>query len=399
MAQASIAAAAGQPARGWARVSPWVLDVALVLVLTAALLASRWPDRGSLLPWQGPNWATVIRLLPITLPLAGRRRWPLACYGLQLVGVVLGPHVLRSPVALLALVIGGYYAARVPGRRAGVLVAVGAVGAAVAMRIAGNPGTQVLVAVAVWLLGSAVRSLWLRARTAEQYASAMQREQETARALAVETERARIARELHDVLGHNVSVMMIQAGAARQVVNDSPQATQALLSVEAAGRQAIRELRHLLNLLGTTTDTDAADAHGEDLAPQPALGHLDALVARMVTAGQPVELTVRGAAQPIEPGVELAAYRVIQEGLTNALKYATGARTEVHVEYQLDALSVVVLDHGHQADGDIRDGSGRGLLGLRERVALYHGQFQAGRCPDGGYQVRARFPLDPREPQ
>jgi len=365
-----------------AHVSTRLVDAAMVVAFTLAAVAAGWPQHS------GHGLATVPL---VALPLAGRHRWPLTCFALLLLGVGLtGPLSAAPAVLMLALGIGGYSAVGVTGRWPRIMAGAGTVSVLLLMHFSRTSGSSAVLPVAAWLLALAVRLLWLRAQTAEQHAEALRREHRAQQALAVETERARIARELHDVLGHNVSVMMIQAGAARHAVQGQPEVSQALLEVEAAGRQAMSELRHLLRLLGP----DGSDSERDGLSPQPGLEHLDPLVDRICAAGLPVNLTVLGRVRSLEPGLDLAAYRVVQEGLTNALKYAGGAPTEVAVAYEPTGLSVTVRDRGGSGGHEARDGSGRGLLGLRERVALYHGQFQAGRLDDGGYQIHAYFPAE-----
>src|SRR6266536_130126 len=218
---------------------------------------------------------------------------------------------------------------------------------------------------------------------------------EAAVATAVDAERDRIARELHDIVSHNVSLMIIQAGAARGVVSGAPQdATDALLAVESSGREAMTELRTLLGLL-------TAGGYGEDdLLPQPGMSRLEELVNRVAFAGLPVELTIEGQPRPLPPGLDLTAYRVIQEALTNALKHAPGAHAEVNVRYTDRYLRLEVLNTGPSvltghtpAPSPAERSDGRGLLGLRERVAVFGGHLDARRRLGGGFRVRARIPL------
>jgi len=181
--------------------------------------------------------------------------------------------------------------------------------------------------------------------------------------------------------------MVVQAGAARTLVGrDSERAATALLAGEASGRQALGELRHLLGLL---TDADAEPT----LAPQPGLDQLGPLIERVNQSGLSVDLGIDGMRRPLSPGLDLTAYRIVQEALTNALKYARGARTQVHVDFGEKELRVDVVDGGGTSlDG--ASGAGRGLLGMRERVAIYDGELEAGPRPEGGFAVRARLPLD-----
>lgn len=224
----------------------------------------------------------------------------------------------------------------------------------------------------------------------------LERERETAARVAVGEERARIARELHDIVSHNVSVMIVQAGAAREVLATLPdEAGAALAAVERAGRDTMTELRHLLGLLAP-----AADGQDPSLAPQPTLARLSPLMDRIAFAGLPVEVRVSGEPRPLPAGVDVTAYRIVQEALTNGLKHGAGGKAEVTIRYAEHALRVEVLTSGPSVlTGDppppvTGDGAGRGLAGLRERVAVYGGDLDARRRLGGGYRVRARLPLD-----
>ncbi|MEC4572980.1 sensor histidine kinase [Streptomyces virginiae] len=243
----------------------------------------------------------------------------------------------------------------------------------------------------------------------------MERERESAARSAVDAERARIAAELHDIVSHNVSLMVVQAGAAREVLATMPEeAATAMGAVEQAGRHTMTELRHLLGLLAPAQDGadapyEAQVAEATRLSPQPSLTRLSALVDRFAFAGLPVEVRMSGDPRPLPAGIDVTAYRIIQEALTNALKHGEGGRTQVTVRYAEHALRVEVLSGGSSvlaggaagprpdAAGRIRpkaEGTGRGLIGLRERVAVYGGDLDARRRLGGGYRVRARLPLD-----
>ena len=212
---------------------------------------------------------------------------------------------------------------------------------------------------------------------------------------AVEEERARIAAELHDVVTHNVSVMVVQAGAGRRVLDSSPgDAREAMLAIEASGRTAMTELRHLLGLLAPSgaPELDAPEDQGP-LRPQPGLEEVPALVGRVRSAGLPVELCVTGTERGLPQGPDLAAYRVVQEALTNVIKHADGARTKVRIEYGARDLIIDVANvAGESAHSAGR--SGRGLIGLRERIAIYGGSLEIGPRPGGGWRVRATIPLE-----
>ena len=205
---------------------------------------------------------------------------------------------------------------------------------------------------------------------------------------AAENESARIARELHDVISHSVSVMVVQAGAAEQVFDTDPaEARNSLRSIQESGRQARHELRRLLGLM-------RADGEGPTLAPQPGLGELGALAQQLRQSGLEVELHVSAGQRMLSPGLDLAAYRIVQEGLTNALTHGGPGRAEVFVRRDRDALEVEVLSEG---GASAPNGGGFGLIGMRERVALYGGQLEHGRLGGGGYRLWARLPLSAGE--
>ena len=244
-------------------------------------------------------------------------------------------------------------------------------------------------------LGTALaRERRLHRRTLDGQGWLLERERESAARTAVDAERTRIAQELHDIVSHNVSLMVVQAGAAREVLPTMPEeAAAALLAVEGAGRDAMTELRHLLGLLAPAQDGEDADGE-RDLSPQPGLGRLSPLIDRIAFAGLPVEVRISGEPRPLPAGIDLTAYRIVQEALTNAIKHGDGGQAEVTVRYADHVLRVEVLSSGSGATRPQGDGAGRGLLGLRERVAVYGGDLDARRRLGGGYRVRARIPLD-----
>ena len=210
-------------------------------------------------------------------------------------------------------------------------------------------------------------------------------ERDTKAAAAVAEERARIARELHDVVSHAISVVVLQARGGRKLLDDEPAAAREAFDViERVSEQALTEMRRLLGLL----------RQGDDelvLAPQPSLARIGELVDGLEASGLPVQVTVEGEPAPLPPGVDVSAYRIVQEALTNALKHAGPARAHVVLRYGPDDLELEILDDGTAA-GHGR-GSGHGLVGIRERVAVIGGELDSGRRPEGGYAVRARLPL------
>ena len=190
------------------------------------------------------------------------------------------------------------------------------------------------------------------------------------------------------MVAHSVSVMVVQAGAARRMLSRHPErVNDALQSVEGSGREALTELRRLLGVL-TSEGGDVT------LAPQPGLVQLDALIERIASAGLSVDIRVEGAARPLPPGLDLTAYRILQEALTNVLKHTRGARAQVVLRFDDRELGLEVVDQGGQESNGTM-GAGRGLLGMKERVAVYGGDLEAARQPEGGFAVRARLPLEP----
>jgi signal transduction histidine kinase len=244
-------------------------------------------------------------------------------------------------------------------------------------------------ALVAWVLGDSMRYRRGYYAALEERAARLEREAEAQAQIATAAERARIARELHDVIAHHVSVMVVQADGAGYALETSPErARQALAAISATGRQALTEMRRLLGLL-RSGDTQV------QLAPQPGLGQLRELVAQARAAGMSVSLTQEGAPRPLPEGAELAAYRVVQESLTNTRKHAgPAAAAAVTLRYAEVGLVVQVSDDGRGA-GAAADGTGHGLAGMRERVEMYGGTMTAGPLPRGGYQVTARIPAAP----
>jgi signal transduction histidine kinase len=257
-----------------------------------------------------------------------------------------------------------------------------------------------LVIAIVWLLGT-----WSRERReylgiVEQRAQLAEREREAQAERAVADERARIAREMHDVVAHHVSVIVIQAGAAlRSIAGRPDQARDALVAIDENGRRALADMRRMVGVLGRGESGSPSEDRADALAPMPGMDRLGELIEQVRAAGMPVELSVAGDPRPLDPGVELAAYRIIQEALTNSLKHARGGCTRVNLRYEPAALEVAVQDDGGRSDDDGDDeprvptGPGHGLIGMRERVALFGGSLEAGDTGKG-FRVAAILPLD-----
>ncbi|MFG1658411.1 sensor histidine kinase [Micromonospora chersina] len=348
-------------------------------------------------------WA--IAMLLIAAPLAVRRRYPLAA-----LWIVMGTAAVVATVtddratlrfSFYACVIAAYSAAvyspyRLPALASQSVAALlyNQLQSSSTLPTVSADAVPFLVLIPIAIATDGLRRWRRRAEEERARTAALRRERQEALRRAAEQERARIARELHDVVTHNVSMMVIQAGAARRVMAaDQAQAREALLAVEAGGRAAMSELRHVMGLL--TMNADGADLAGSaDLAPQPGLDQLDALVAGVRAGGVPVELRVTGQPRPVPDGVQLAVYRVVQEALTNAVKYAAGASATVVVDHRADHLHVEVLNTSGEPLEPAATGSGRGLVGLRERLAVYGGTLLAGPRPTGGYRVHAEIPLE-----
>jgi signal transduction histidine kinase len=237
----------------------------------------------------------------------------------------------------------------------------------------------------VWLAGFALGSKLAQVARAEERSAQLEREREENARKAVAEERARIARELHDVVGHSVSVMTVQASAVRRLLTpDQEKEREALLIVEQTGREALAEMRRLVGVLRNPEEAPA-------LAPQPSLSHVAKLVDQAREAGLPVELTVEGEPVPLPASIDLTAYRLVQEGLTNALKHAQAKHAEVRVRYADGHVEVEVSDDGRGAGSE--PGGGHGLVGMRERVSVYGGELETGPRPEGGYRLHARLPV------
>jgi signal transduction histidine kinase len=231
-----------------------------------------------------------------------------------------------------------------------------------------------------WLVGALVRSRRL-------YVQAQTRERDERALTAIAEERNRIARELHDVIGHSVSVMTVQASAVRRLMRvDQAKERAALETVEATGREALAEMRRMVGVLRSASGAP-------DLTPPPTLEQLDRLVENFRTAGLPVDVETSGEPVPLPPGLDLTAYRLVQEGLTNTLKHAQATRAVVRVRYRPDVLVLSVCDDGRGPDDSAPPGNG--LMGMRERVAVFGGRLTTGTAPGGGYELCAELPLEP----
>jgi signal transduction histidine kinase len=335
--------------------------------------------------------------LLVALPLVVRRRFPLAAFWVVLLSALALKRDDTSMAMFAACALAAYTAAAHSPYRGLALTSLFG-GAVVLDDVYQGSITDMskstvafMVVFPVVAAGYMARGLRESIAASQERERALEREKQLATRRAVEEERARIARELHDVITHNVSVMLVQAGAARKVLRRAPDdATSALLSVESAGRAAMAELRQAMGLL-------APDGEAQ-LAPQPGLGELERLVALMRETGMRVSVSTTGEPRDLSPGKDLAAYRVVQESLTNAAKHAAGSITRVRLDYGPHDLAVEVANNAGQATPAAAEGNGRGLIGLRERLAACGGEILTGPRLDGGFRVRARIALRDSQP-
>jgi signal transduction histidine kinase len=344
-----------------------------------------------------PEWFASPAIALLVLPLLGRRRYPFAApVAVWLLAAALSFVDGRLVVFTTAAVAAGMAASFLLGNirdaaqaRIGLIVVLAGAATVVYNDPHHSPGefvfTPTLFAIG-WLAGYALRERATQAEAAEQRALQAEREREAAARLAVAEERARIARELHDIVAHAVSVMVLQIGAVRHRLPDSEaEDKEALQGVERTGREALAEMRRLLGALH--------DGSGDvELAPQPGLDSLHTLAEQVSRAGLPVELHVEGEAFAVPRAIDLSAYRIVQEGLTNSLKHARASRADVTVGYDDGAVRIEVRDDGVGTTST--DGLGHGLVGVRERVKIYGGEMSSGPAPGGGFVLTARLPID-----
>ncbi len=367
-----------------------VLDVVIVGFMIAAELEVKFTHPGVSESFYGlaPIW---------TLPMLLRRRFPLyapatSFIGLAAAAMINGADLMQLTVPFFAALIATAIIGSVPDTRhavAGAAIAAGVLALVVYKDPTGGPGDLLWIALFFGSAWSAGRALATRTRQASELRGRVELAELRARE-AVNEERQRISRELHDVIAHTVSVMVVQTGAVRRLLLPEQQRERdALVGVEETGREALTEMRRLLGILREPEEAGA-------LSPQPSLQRVDALVEQVREAGLPVQLKIEGHAEPLPPGVDLCAFRIVQEALTNTLKHAGPAHAEVLVRYAGANVELEVLDDGRGANG--ASSGGHGLLGMKERALLCGGTFETGAAPGGGFAVRARLPIHGETP-
>jgi signal transduction histidine kinase len=383
-----------------------LIDIAIAGALTALVQFQIWVGPISQIgngPVSGPKPLLALVGLAATAPIAIRRRWPLLAVTIIMGDFAIHPFVATKDFGypnlnlfevFLAFLLSVYStAANTNGRRtwigAGIIIGAQLVGSLSAVALGNSTpqtGSYFFYTIA-WILGKTIQHRNELSRRLADRAETLEQTRDAEVDKAVSHERSRMARELHDVVSHSVSLMTLQAGAARQALDVHPQrARQQLLGIESTGREAMVEMRRLLGLLREAPDEPA-------LEPQPSLRHIDLLVERMKEAGLPVQLSADDIPSSMPRGVDLTAYRIVQEGLTNALKHSNPTCVQVNIRVLESAVEIEVEDDG--IPGSVSAGShGHGLIGMQERVAIYGGQLDAGPALGRGFRLKARIPFE-----
>ncbi|GAB2816781.1 sensor histidine kinase [Actinoallomurus bryophytorum] len=386
--------------RAWLGAHPLVADALTSAVLTlACLLVAAFQDSYGL-PGKQPDLVSGLIVGVVVMSLTLRRRMPVAVLAFVLVGCLtltaLGYVPMLGPAAAYLIAI--YSVASHRGLATSLPVgAFGLMLFIVSMALDGywfwQAVSNSVLLIGVWWIGRSLRLRRAYLDELEARARRLERAREADSRAARAEERSRIARELHDVVAHHVSVMTVQAGAARRILHRDPEAVQdALSTIEQMGRTALGEMRRLVGVLRT----EAEPARSE-LSPQPGVHDVNGLVDQLRETGLQVQLWIEGESRALSPGVDLAAFRLVQEALTNTLKHAgPQARAWVRIQYADRQLEIEVEDDGRGLVAGLGrpGGNGHGLVGMRERVALYGGDLRIGPRSGGGFEVRARFPLE-----
>jgi signal transduction histidine kinase len=367
---------------------PFASDALLAFALAVLVLSEVFTSAGYL---TGSKWIYVPVAASMTVPLAWRRRTPLVVVVLVLgafavQSIILDPTPTPDVELIPALI--AVYSVAVHGERwvpfagGGLSVVAGLIWLGVDDFL-----LPIVMFGGAWFAGRLVQKRQIYAHAFAERASVLERERDANSRVAAAEERVRIAREMHDAVGHSVSVMVVQAGAERLALGEErPTTRDALLAIERTGREALAEMSRLLGIL-------RKEGEGLSLAPRPSLAQVEALVQTVRDTGVPVELHVEGEERSLPPGVDVSAYRIVQEALTNVVKHAGPARASVVVRYGRRNVEVEVTDDGSRSANGVS--TGYGLAGMRERVELHGGTLEAGSVSEGGFTVKARLPLDP----
>jgi signal transduction histidine kinase len=380
-------------------VNAHALDAAIALAFTAGALWTVADRVGAEDDFRSDDVFGIALLLLQTLPIAARSVAPITALTVSVAAISV--HIAAGyegvPAGTFAALVILYSAASLTDmRRALLAAAITVAGITIYFTTdRGDPGPTAAVTTyatyaASWGLGLYARSRREYTDIVEERARLLEREREVRAREAVADERARIARELHDIVGHALNLIVVQSGGAQRVFASKPEAARdALASIETTGRDALTDVERMLGILRASEDGD------DSLNPQPGLSQVQELAARVTEAGLPVDIAVHGTPVALPPSVDLSAYRIIQEALTNALKHAGPTRASVEIRHAADGVELEITDDGRGAAGDgMADASGgRGLIGMRERVALFGGDLSFGPRPEGGFRVHVRLPL------
>lgn len=390
----------GRLSNAAAKSSAGRFDMLLSAVVAVVLIASTWA--GDAEPW--PKGAGIALSAGVGAALWGRRRAPVVT-GVAISGLVaLYQFLVRltGTVLIVPLLIAFYSIGAYAGWQ-GAIVGFGLAYAGTVLGLFADPNVRnvpenaffvLLIGGATWVSGIAVRTSRARSAKLADLAAQLQRERDEKARLAVAAERGRIARELHDVVAHGISVIAVQAGAGRHALGSDPRrAHAAFAAIEDTARQALVEMRHMLGLLRERGESTTP-------APLPGLADRDELIEQARADGLAVDIAIEGEPRPLPPGIDLSAYRILQEALTNVRKHAPAARAEIQIRYAPAEVEIEVHNDRtpSQSSSSGTPAGGHGLIGMRERVALYGGTLEAGPLAEGGFRVRVRMPLDQDRP-
>ena len=377
--------------------------LAALLIVTAAFViigignAVDPPEAGSVYKKEG--LAGILLVIGQTLPLAIALRYPMVALAVIMASFM--AHVGLDHdviwVVQFTAIISLFLAITRGGNRQSVLALLLVyLGIVVSFGVfrevdrVGNVMVQTLLFGGLWIIGNLFRTRRIRLESAEQVLAVLEAEQDRLAREAVQDERARIARDLHDIIGHTLNIIVVQAGAARTVFESRPdQALESLNSIETTARQSLSDMDRMLGILRPS------EAETPPFGPQPGLEQVDRLAEQFTEAGLPVEVNVAGERRKLPASLDLSAYRIVQEALTNTLKHAGPARARVAISYLAGKLELDIVDDGQgSGDGGNNAGAGRGLIGMRERVSLFGGELDVGPDPEGGFRVHASLPLE-----
>ena len=379
------------------RANPLVVDALIAIAFASLAVVQIQSAAESEEVFRDSDGLGALLVLAQTMPLAVRRVAPLG--SLAAITAAIGMHAALGyddiQAGTFASLVGVSSAAYVTdNRRALVAALLGAVGIGVfyATTRASFDGFEIVgiggLWLAGWIAGSVFRILRSHAAAVERRAEVLEQDSEARAREAVADERARITRELHDIIGHTLNLIVVQAGAARAVFKSRPdQALSSLDSIETTARQSLSDMERMLGILRPP------EAEAAPYGPQPGLEHVVTLAEQFTDVGLPVEVNVAGEPRKLPTSLDVSAYRIVQEALTNALKHAGPARARVAISYLADKLELDIIDDGQgPGDGGLHAGGGRGLIGMRERVSLFGGELEVGPAAKGGFRVHASLP-------